>query len=138
MKTNQEGVNPIQEQLPTKSGDFMIFAKKAGVILIGIIILANFLLPDLSDFQNIFKRFETPKSKLVLLSFVQNPRALLNISKIEEAEGQIDNAIRDTELAIGLLELHGVDKQVVQKYSDRVDKLMSKKLSMAVTPAQSK
>lgn len=44
-------------------------------------------------------------------------------------------AIRETELAIGLLEMHGADKQVIQRYSDRVNKLISKKLNMAVTPA---
>lgn len=103
-----------------------IFAMKVGVVLIGVFLLVIFLLPDISG----LRRFETPKSKLILLSFVQNPQALLKISEIEETEGKLDNAIRETELAIGLLEMHGADKQVIKKYSDRVNKLMSKKLSI--------
>jgi len=116
-----------KEQLSIKSGGIETFAKKTGIVVIGIFVLAYFLLPDFSEFQDNLKRFETPMSKLIVASFVQNPRALLKISEIEEAEGKLDNAIRETELAIGLLEMHGADKQVIQKYSDRVSMLILKK-----------
>lgn len=122
MKINEKNVNPSEKQLLTNSGGVGIFAMKTGIVLILILILANFLLPDFSE----LKRFETPKSKIILLSFVQNPQALLKISEIEEAEGKIDNAIREVELAIGLLEMHGANNQVIQKYTDRVNKLKSK------------
>lgn len=122
METNKENVDRIN-----KFSGIEIFAMKVGVVLIGVFLLVIFLLPDISG----LKRFETPKSKLILLSFVQNPQALLKISEIEETEGKLDNAIRETELAIGLLEMHGADKQVIKKYSDRVNKLMSKKLSIS-------
>ncbi len=45
------------------------------------------------------------------------------MSELEEYKGRIDNAIRETELAIGLLEMHGADKTIIQFYSDRVQKL---------------
>ena len=114
-----------KEQLLIKPSDIGTFAIKTGIVLIGIFILADFLLPDFSN----IKGLETPKSKLILASFVQNPRALLKISEIEEAEGKFDNARREMELAIGLLEMHGADKQVIQKYSDRLNNLMSKKMN---------
>lgn len=149
METNKENVNSTYKQLMTHFEGVKIFALKAGIILIGIFILANFLLPDSSKFEHkleyqLYKlrenlrRFETPMSKLILASFVQNPRALLRISEIEESEGKIDNAIRETDLAIGLLEMHGANKQVIQKYSDRLDKLKSKKLNTPITSAQNK
>lgn len=134
METNKENVSSTQNRLSAGLGSIEVFAIKIGIALIGIFILATFLLPDFSG----LKRFETPKLKLVLLSFVQNPQALLKVSEIEEAEGKLDNAIRETELAIGLLEMHGADKQVIQKYYDRVNKLISKKWYLSAPPAQSK
>lgn len=149
METDKENSSPAQKRWLTKFKGIEIFAIKTGIVLIGIFILVNFLLPDfgtfeyklehkLGKFQDKLKRLETPKSKLILLSFVQNPQALLKVSEIEESEGKIDNAIREMELAIGLLEMHGADKQVMQKYTDRVKKLTAKKSNMAVTPAQDK
>lgn len=98
METKKESVNSIQEQSLTKFGSIKIFAIKTGIVLIGIFILANLLLPDfsefeykLSKFQDGMRKLDTPKSKLVLLSFVQNPRVLLKVSEIEEAEGKFDN-----------------------------------------------
>lgn len=138
MENNQENINAIQKQSPTNFGGIEIFAIKTGITLIVIFILAIFILPDINEFRINLKRLETPKSKLILLSFVQNPRALLKISEMEEAEGKLDNAIREAELAIGLLEMHGADKQVIQKYSNKVDELVAKKLKMAATPAHNK
>ena len=46
---------------------------------------------------------------------------------LEEAEGKADNAIREMELAVGLLEMHGADKQTIKRYSDRAEKLKTKK-----------
>lgn len=123
MEIDKENVGPEEKRLLGNSGGIEQFAMKTAIVLVLILVLANFLLPDLSE----LKRLETPKSKLVLLSFVQNPQALLKISEIEEAEGKIDNSIRETELAIGLLEMHGADRQVIQKYSDRVNELKAKK-----------
>lgn len=127
MEINKENVKPTEKRLLGKSGGIEQFAMKTVIILVLILVLANSLLPDFSE----LKRLETPKAKLVLLSFIQNPQALLKISEIEEAEGKIDNSIREAELAIGLLEMHGADKQVIQKYSDRVNKLKAKQISMA-------
>lgn len=122
MENHKEDIQPTEKQLFGNSSAISAFAMKAGVVLVFILVLANFLAPDLSR----LKRLETPKTKLYLLSFVQNPQALYKISEMDEAEGKIDNAIREIELAIGLLEMHGADKQVIQRYNDRLTKLKSK------------
>lgn len=116
----------------TKSGDsksrgIWIFTAKTGIVLIGIFALIVMITPDFSDLRSKLRQLDTAKSRLVWLSFIKNPQALLKISEIEEEEGKFDNAIRETELAIGLIEMHGADKQIIQKYSDRVKKLMTKK-----------
>lgn len=129
MENNIDDIKSPEKQLLSNSGGIGLFAMKTGIILILILILANALLPDFSE----LKRLETPKSKLFLLSFVQNPQALLKISEIEEGEGKIDNAIRETELAIGLLEMHGADKLVIQRYFDRLNKLKKSVGNMATT-----
>jgi len=127
MEIDKEKVVSAEKRLLGNSGGIEQFAVKTVIVLVIILVLANFLLPDFSQ----LKHLETPKAKLVLLSFIQNPQALLKISEIEEAEGKIDNSIREIELAIGLLEMHGADKQAIQKYSDRVNELKAKKNSMA-------
>jgi hypothetical protein len=63
------------------------------------------------------------RNKLYALNFVQNPAALYKASEIEERNGKLSNAIRNMELAIGLMEMNGADKQVIKRYNDRLDKL---------------
>ena len=109
--------------LNTELGKFCI---KTGIVLVGIFILISIALPDFGEIKHDLKRFETPKSKLILLSFVQNPAALWKISEIEETEDKTANAIREMELAVGLLETHGAEKQTIKRYSDRIEKLKAK------------
>lgn len=123
MENNQENTKSENTVL----GGIWSFVVKTGIILIGIFIFLGIILPDSDELRSKLRRLDTEKSKLAWLSFIQNPQSLLKISEIEENEGKLDNAIRETELAIGLLEMHGADKQVIQRYTDRIKKLMSKK-----------
>ena len=100
------------------------FAIKAGIVTVLFLTVLNSILPDFSK----LKRLETPKAKLFLLSFVQNPRVLLKISEIEEAEGKLDNAIRETELALGLLEMHGAAGHTTNLYLNRIKTLRAKQI----------
>jgi hypothetical protein len=117
----QSKIEVQAEPVKTTSGSTEIkrFAIKAGIITVLLLTLLNLLLPDFDK----LKRFETPKTKLILLSFIQNPRALLKISEIEEDEGKLDNAIREMELAVGLLEMHGAGKQIIEPYLARINRL---------------
>jgi len=122
MENTKINSSSSEKQLLSNSGGLGAFAMKAGIVLVVLLILADLLLPDISE----LKRLESPKTKLFLLSFVQNPQALFKISEIEEDEGKSDNAIREMELAVGLLEMHGANKQVIQKYTDRIKYLKLK------------
>lgn len=91
-------------------------------VLSGIFFIV--MLPDLDEVKfSLTKIFKEEKTKILMLSFIQNPAVLYKLSEIEERKGSIRSAIRDVELAIGLLEMHGADRQIVERYSDRVMKL---------------
>ena len=117
---------------------WMFFAKTAAVLPLVAIFLA-LVLPDAGQIvgqikselyrplvkvrKNLQKELKREQAKLYFLSFVQNPAALYKTSEIEEREDKLSNAIRDMELAIGLLEMHGADKQVLRRYYSRLEKL---------------
>jgi hypothetical protein len=110
---------------------FVVFGVKAVLVTVLIAIVLDSFLPDwegLSQKSSALKvgvdnALKDERNKLYALSFVQNPAALHKASEIEERNGKLSNAIRDMELAIGLLEMNGADKQVIKRYNDRLDKL---------------
>lgn len=114
---------------------FWLFSAKAVVVVLLLGLLLDAFLPDFSEVRSDFtqgkasfkawyeKNFKNERAKLYILSFVQNPAALYKTSEIEESAGRLDNAMRDVELAIGLLEMHGADKQVTRRYNERLEKL---------------
>jgi hypothetical protein len=92
------------------------FTTKAIIIGIVIVAISQTLLPDFSQ----LKRYDTPTNKTYALSMVQNPEALYITSEYWEEMNKHDNAIRDIRLAIGLLELHTANPEVIQRYKDRL------------------
>jgi len=114
---------------------FWLFVAKTVVVLLLLGLFLDLVLPDFSELkadlseqkaalkERLVKTFNEERTKLYVLSFVQNPAALYKTSEIKEREGKIDSAIRDVELAIGLLEMHSADKQVIKRYYDRLEKL---------------
>jgi hypothetical protein len=110
---------------------FVAFGVKAVLVTALLAIVLDSFLPDwegLSQKSSALKvgvdnALKDERNKLYALSFVQNPAALFKASEIEERNGKLSNAIRDVELAIGLLEMNGADKQVIKRYNDRLDKL---------------
>lgn len=122
-----------------KSGNsirsFWMFVAKAIVITILLALFLDAFIPDFSQIREdlsqqkaalkvkVANAMKDERAKLYALSFVQNPAALRKTSEIAERDGKLDNAMRDMELAIGLLEMHNADKQVIKRYNDRLDKL---------------
>lgn len=111
-----------------------LFSIKTVIVLLLLGIFMSVMLPDAAQVSEIKaevkknltgfrKNFQDERAKLYTLSFIQNPAALYKISEIEERNGKVDNAMRDLELAIGLLEMHGAEKQVVKRYADRLEAL---------------
>jgi hypothetical protein len=117
-----------EKKINNSSGPFLMFVAKAVVITILLSFFLDSLIPDFSEpkaeleikLANVMKEERT---KLYLLSIVQNPAVLYKTSELAERAGKFDNALRDMELAIGLLEMHGADKSVIKRYSDRVERL---------------
>lgn len=115
--------------------DIWPLAIKTIVILVIVGVFLDFVLPDFSRMKmevntgltrfkaQVDKNLKDERTKLYVLSFVQNPAALQKTSEIAEREGKIESAIRDMELAIGLLEMNNADKAVIKRYYDRVAKL---------------
>lgn len=118
-----------------------LFASKFTIGLILLSIFIDFIISDISGQlmvqKEVLKRelsestlkIRNEKTKLYMLSFVQNPRVLYLTSEISEKEGSIEGAIRDMEVAIGLLELHNADKNIMKKYHDRLAKLGELKIT---------
>ena len=110
---------------------FVAFTVKAILITALLAIVLDSFLPDWEDLSQkssalkagVNNAVRDERNKLYALSFVQNPAALHKASEIEERNGKLSNAIRNMELAIGLLEMNGADKQVIKRYNDRLDKL---------------
>lgn len=108
----------------------LLFAYK---VIILLVLIGGFLivmlpessdLPDLSSAKlSLGKILKEEKTKVLMLSFIQNPDALYKLSEISEDNGCIRCSIRYVELGIGLLEMHGADRLAVKRYSDRVRKL---------------
>ena len=126
----------MEEKKPDNSSrSFWMFAAKAVVITVLLALFLDAFIPDFSQIREDFSQqkaalkvkvanaLKDERTKLYILSFVQNPVALYKTSEIAERDGKLDNAMRDMELAVGLLEMHGADKQVIKRYNDRLDKL---------------
>ena len=128
------------------NSSFWPFVAKTAAVLFLIALFLDWVLPDFSAIKadlaaqkaeikadlgtqkeqiknTLVATFKNERTKLYILSLVQNPAVLFKTSEIAEREGALDSAIRDIELAIGLLELHGADKQVIKRYNARLDML---------------
>jgi hypothetical protein len=83
------------------------------MVILGVYVFVSLTLPDFSGIKDGLKldltRFDTLAAKLFALGLVQNPAALYKYSEVEEAARETDNAIREMELAIGLLEMHNAN-----------------------------
>jgi hypothetical protein len=66
---------------------------------------------------------ETERNKLILISFIQNPYVLSELSYIEERGGNNAKAVVYLEAAIGLLEMNGATEKALLKYKNKLDTL---------------
>ena len=73
------------------------------------------------------KFHETERNKLILISFIQNPYVLWELSLIEERGGNNMKAIVYLEAAIGLLEMNGASEKALLKYQNKLNTLKNKK-----------
>lgn len=100
------------------------FSIKAAIAFILFIVAAVILMPDFTALKySIKKAAKDEKTRVVLMSFIQNPAALYRASEIDEKAGKFNSAILDMEMAIGLLEMHNASPAVIKRYEARLSDL---------------
>ena len=122
MKTEIDDFDKSSDNLFLKT-DIGKFFVKSLVVVAMIFGGIYFLIPD----ARVFKGLETDQNKYIALTLIQNPRILWKMSETDESKGNLPNAIRDMEVAIGLLEMHGARLEVLQIYQNRLQALENKK-----------
>lgn len=110
--------------------DLTVFSLKA-FILIYIIYLFLPSLPDadqLNDLKaKLQKQFRNEQARIQLTGLLTtNPYVYWRVSEIMEQKGDIERAIEQMQLAIGLFELHPSDKEARQRYAARLKELQKK------------
>ena len=122
MKTEIDDFDKSSDNLFLKT-DIGKFFVKSLIVVAMIFGGMYFLIPD----ARVFKGLETDQNKYIALTLIQNPRILWKMSETDESKGNLQNAIRDMEVAIGLLEMHGARLEVLQTYQNRLQALENKK-----------
>ena len=122
MKTEIDDFDKSSDNLFLKT-DIGKFFVKSLIVVAMIFGGMYFLMPD----ARVFKGLETDQNKYIALALIQNPRILWKMSETDESKGNLPNAIRDMEVAIGLLEMHGARLEVLQTYQNRLQALENKK-----------
>ena len=122
MKTEIDDFDKSRDNLFLKT-DIGKFFVKSLIVVAMIFGGIYFLIPD----AKVFKGLETDQNKYIALTLIQNPRILWKMSETDESKGNLPNAIRDMEVAIGLLEMHGARLEVLQTYQNRLQTLENKK-----------
>lgn len=122
MKTEIDDFDKSSDNLFLKT-DIGKFFVKSLIVVAMIFGGIYFLIPD----ARVFKGLETDQNKYIALTLIQNPRILWKMSEADESKGNLPNAIRDMEVAIGLLEMHGARLEILQIYQNRLQALENKK-----------
>ena len=122
MKTEIDDFDKSSDNLFLKT-DIGKFFVKSLIVVAMIFGGIYFLIPD----ARVFKGLETDQNKYIALTLIQNPRILWKMSETDESKGNLPNAIRDMEVVIGLLEMHGARLEVLQIYQNRLQALENKK-----------
>jgi hypothetical protein len=122
MKTEIDDFDKSSDNLFLKT-DIGKFFVKSLIVVAMIFGGMYFLIPD----ARVFKGLETDQNKYIALTLIQNPRILWKMSETDESKGNLPNAIRDMEVAIGLLEMNGAHLEVLQTYQNRLQALENKK-----------
>jgi hypothetical protein len=101
-----------------------VFAIKASIVFFLFTIVIPLLIPDPKDLANsVRKAAKDEKTRVILMSFIDNPVSLYRASELDEKDGNLQSAIMEMETAIGLLELHNVNQQIMNRYTTRLNNL---------------
>jgi len=96
----------------------------AAVVGLGVVLVAESMVDALVPIKN---KLKDQKTKLRVKGlFLTNPAVSYRISFIQEHEGNLDAAVLEMELAMGLLELHSSDRAAKERYAARLQELKNK------------
>ncbi len=105
----------------------ILFSIKAGIAFIFFVVAIVIVVPDFPAMTIwIRKAAKDEKTRVALMSFIQNPAALYRASEIDEKNAKLDDAVMEMQMAIGLLEMHNANQLVIKRYTTRLDSLNSK------------
>jgi hypothetical protein len=125
---------------PRKSGTgYVDFAVKVSIITVALALGAGYVFESIV--QTLVSTVNVPSLKTKLRTAMKdektrirlkgllttNPAVHYRVSAIEEANGNLDAAIEEIDLALGLLELHQVDRATREKYQARLQDLTRKR-----------
>ena len=109
------------------SKQILRFAFKAAIVFFLFTIAVSTFMPDPRDLvKSVRKAAKDEKTRVIMYSFVQNPGSLNRASEIDEKDGNLQAAIMEMEAAVGLLELHNVNQQIIYRYTTRLNNLRDK------------
>jgi hypothetical protein len=116
----------MQSNSTSLVSQLVLFSIKAALTFLLFIVAAVVLMPDFSALSySIKKAAKDEKTRVTLMSFIQNPAALYRASEIDEKAGKFNDAVMEMQLAIGLLEMHNANQLVIKRYTSRLDHLNS-------------
>lgn len=116
----------MQPKSTSYGSQLIIFTIKAAIVFTLVIVATVVLIPDFSALSHsIKKEAKIEKTRVALMSFIQNPAALYRASEIDEKAGKLNDAVIEMKLAIGLLEMHNANQHVIKRYTARLDHLNS-------------
>lgn len=105
----------------------LIFFAKSFIFLVTFFLLLSFFLPNTEKLKTHLKEFTSNKAnQAMLLSFIQNPEALSIAADRDLLREKYYDAHLKLQIALGLLEMHGASKELINEYESRIDNIKNK------------
>jgi hypothetical protein len=119
------------DQKITGSGYLNFIIKVAivtAIAALGLAFIAESIEDAIPPLKNrVRQALKDPRTQIRLKGFLTtNPAVSYRVSLMEEKDGNLEAAIDEIELAIGLLELHSADRATQDKYTARLMELKRK------------
>lgn len=136
---------------PVRGTNYVGFAVKVAIVTIAVALGLTYVFDSiLETVVNTVNAVDTRPAKAKLRAALKdektrvrlkglltnNPVVHYRVAAIEEAKGRYEAAIEEIELALGLLELHAVDRATRDKYQSRLQDLKRKLAAQSASSAK--
>lgn len=142
-ETMSQAIEQTAPPQPARGTNYVGFAVKVAIVTVavalGITYVADTILESVGNTvklqplkEKVRKAVRDEKTRVRLKGLLtNNPAVHYRVAAIAEAKGQYEAAIEEIELALGLLELHAVDRVTRDKYQSRLADLERKQSAQA-------